>query len=369
MVKRQVAFWVLIGAMVGCGEAPSAPEQIGTTNAELSARGGEAIFEHVTFDGNGRTCSTCHSERSAGTISPEVVQARYARHHLHWNHRRDRADPLFNPIDSDDGVGESYTRLLTDATIRITLPLPPFVSLVDDPTARTVTYNRGVPTVTNIGLDPVLMQDGRAPDLVNQAASAINDHFEPGRQPSTSQLKQIALYEKSLYSSWALKRFANGGPAPTLPAGNTDSEVRGRAFFEPGGLCGQCHGGNMLNEMTDSSMFGPPGSRFSNVMVSEINEGNQPTHMYRISNPDGSSFDFPYTELGRVMITWDPADVGSFKIPTLWGVERTAPYFHDNSAKSLADVVNHYALIFQIQGIANFTDQDKADIEAYMKLL
>lgn len=39
-----------------------------------------------------------------------------------------------------------------------------------------------------------------------------------------------------------------------------------------------------------------------------------------------------------------------FKIPTLWGVKDTAPYFHDNGAKTLRNAVAHYQRFF------NFTD-------------
>jgi cytochrome c peroxidase len=47
-------------------------------------------------------------------------------------------------------------------------------------------------------------------------------------------------------------------------------------------------------------------------------------------------------ELGRVLITSQPFDIGSFKTPSLRNVGLTAPYFHDGSAKTLADVVRFY---------------------------
>jgi cytochrome c peroxidase len=55
-----------------------------------------------------------------------------------------------------------------------------------------------------------------------------------------------------------------------------------------------------------------------------------------------------------------------FKIPSLWGVHATAPYFHDNSANTLEEVVDHYA-DFAFAGV--LSDQDKTDIVAYLKLL
>jgi len=72
-------------------------------------------------------------------------------------------------------------------------------------------------------------------------------------------------------------------------------------------------------------------------------------------------------------------NVNAFKTPTLWGVARTAPYFHDNSAKTLADVAAHYNLFFSITSdpdgpgpippLLALTPDDQADIVAYMNLL
>ena len=60
-------------------------------------------------------------------------------------------------------------------------------------------------------------------------------------------------------------------------------------------------------------------------------------------------------------------DFESFKIPQLRGVADTAPYFHDNSAKTLEDVMKHYAKFFF--PFIDLTPQDQADMVAYMKLL
>jgi cytochrome c peroxidase len=69
--------------------------------------------------------------------------------------------------------------------------------------------------------------------------------------------------------------------------------------------------------------------------------------------------------------------VNAFKILSLWGVLRTAPYFHDNSAKTLEAVAAHYAKFFALISTPPgggdpalvLTEQDQADIVAYMKLL
>jgi cytochrome c peroxidase len=68
-------------------------------------------------------------------------------------------------------------------------------------------------------------------------------------------------------------------------------------------------------------------------------------------------------------VTGDLADLNMFRIPTLWGAKDTAPYFHDNSAADLDEMVDHYSNAFVLGGLPALTDQEKADIVAYMLLL
>jgi cytochrome c peroxidase len=49
------------------------------------------------------------------------------------------------------------------------------------------------------------------------------------------------------------------------------------------------------------------------------------------------------TDPGRAGITGNPADFEAFDIPQLRGVANTAPYFHDNSHATLADVLDTYS--------------------------
>lgn len=44
--------------------------------------------------------------------------------------------------------------------------------------------------------------------------------------------------------------------------------------------------------------------------------------------------------LGRYNITKDEEDKNYFKVPTLRNIDKTAPYFHDASAKTLHDAVS-----------------------------
>jgi hypothetical protein len=337
---------------------------------------GRRLFEHETFGGNGRTCRTCHS-RETGTVSPHDAQRRFAR---------DARDPLFVGDGSDDGQGNGVTRMLADATVLVRVPLPDNVSLANDPAARSVMLRRGIPTTLNSpALDTVLMLDGREPDLTAQARSAIQTHAQATREPSGDELEQIAAFQRTpgFFSSLPLLRFAYAGVKPELPAGRTTAEQRGRRFFADAspsgdlktGLCAACHSGPMLNE-TNEFIPAPPfqrGGRFQSVLVSEFNEAGNPLIDFVFRNPDGTTTKVSSPDPGRALITGDAKDISqsrnAFKIPSLWGVARTAPYFHDNSAKSLDDVARHYARFFATISPIVLNEQDQADMVAYMKLL
>jgi cytochrome c peroxidase len=351
------------------------------SSSDLSERN-QRLFTTETFGGNGRTCQTCHSSLT-GTVSPQDAQRRY---------RRNPSDPLFLFDGSDDGQGHGVNRMLTDATILVQIPLPANVSVGNDSRVRSVVLRRGTPTTLNTpALDPVLMLDGRDPNLPTQALHAIQAHDQATTTPSQADLLGISKFEQSesFFSSEKLLAYARGGPPPTLPQGHTASEKRGRTFFVtapfvPGantGACALCHSGPMLNQ-TDSSFvtatFGlvPAGSRFQSVGVSELNEAGNPVQQFNWTNPDGTQTVVWSPDPGRALITGridqpGPAsDLNAFKIPSLWGVKNTAPYFHDNSAKTLQDVAAHYARFFlTLPDPVVLTPQDQADIVAYMKLL
>jgi cytochrome c peroxidase len=385
-IQRTLVVAATLTVAIVLGSAAS----VATTQAALAAsndppaRNGRRLFERETFGGNGRTCLTCHS-RETGTVAPADAHDRFARN---------PDDPLFRGDGSDDGMGNGATRMLRDATILMRIPLAPNVRLAHDPAARTVTLRRGIPTTLNTpALDPVLMYDGRQPDLESQALGAILDHAEATRMAFGPELQAIAAFQQTpaFFSSGRMLRFARTGRPPSLPEGRTASERRGRVFFEDKpftgdskpGICAVCHSGPMLNE-TNEFVPVPPfarGGRFQTVFVSEINAAGNPVLDFLFENPDGSTTPVSSPDPGRALITGDPSDpfqgLNAFKIPTLWGTQRTAPYFHDNSAKTLEDVLKHYVTFFAIATDPSFdgnpavilTEQDQADNIAVLKRL
>ncbi|HYR82758.1 MAG TPA: hypothetical protein VE422_01620 [Terriglobia bacterium] len=352
-------------------------------NSVGNRQDGKRLFERETFGGNGRTCRTCHSSET-GTVSPQDALKRF---------QENRRDPLFIHDGSDDGLGHGITRMLTDATILMQLPLPRNVRLAGS-NARSVILRRGIPTTINTpGLDPVLMLDGRQPTLQAQAAGAIHDHAQSPITPTAKDLDRIAEFQvtDAFFSSEALENFFRSGInprlAPGLPRGRTASEKRGRRFFEDlapdatgkDGLCSACHSGPLLNTSNQfSEVFGVPrGTRFQTVLVSELNEAGNQLKDFIITRPDRSEFHVVTPDPGRALITgiWENdltfSNVNAFKISPLRNVRNTAPYFHDNSAKTLEQVVTHYAQFFAIVtgGFIQLTPQDQEDIVAFMELL
>jgi cytochrome c peroxidase len=338
---------------------------------------GKKLFDSETFGGNGRTCRTCHSE-TTGTHSPQDVQQLFKTH---------PNDPLFLADGSDDGNGHGTTRIQRDATIMISVPMAPNVRLAANPNATHVTVFRGIPTIMNSpAVDPVIMLDGRQPSLQSQALGAIQDHAHATIMPTAQDLENIRAFEltNQFFSSPEVRKFAETGVDPGLPQGVTDSEKRGRRFFEDvidfvdfkHGLCAGCHSGPMLNEtnLFAQIVFGvPKGTRFQNILVSLFNVANNSRQEFVFNKGLATETHVLSPDIGRSAITGVlPQDditfsnFEAFKIPQLRNISQTGPYFHDNSAKTLEDVMAHYDIFF---GPGFLTPQDNADIIAFLKLL
>jgi cytochrome c peroxidase len=359
---------------------------------------GRRLFEDETFGGNGRTCVTCHSIET-GTFSQADVLARIG----------DLSDPLFRHDGLDDGV-QGTSRIEQFATVRIALPLPAHLTLADNPSATQIVVNRGTPTTMNTpALDPALMWDLRDPTLEAQASGAIRNHAQNTIQPTALQLELIAEFERTsprFFSDDRLRRFAIDGVVPGLPEGTTDSEKRGRQFFVDAplqagskvGVCALCHSGPMLNEANafSTAVFGnPPGARAFSVGVSEANFAGNPIYTFLVHDGLGEPVEVKTPDIGVLMLPADAATpavrtlvtspelppgvrlaafANMFKTPTLWGVKKTAPYFHDNSAKDFDEMLKQYDFFFldlRRRGLPaiSLTEQDKEDIKAFLNLL
>ncbi len=359
---------------------------------------GLRLFDHETFGGNGRTCVTCHSAET-GTLNPAQVAQRLAA---------DPDDPLFQ----HDALGDfiaGTSRIERDATILVEIALPPFVRLVDDPDARSVVLARGIPTTLNaVAHDRLFQWDQRIASPQDQAAAAIDGHAQATILPTEQQLDLLAevqATDRRFFSSDDIHAWANGLQLaePALPDGTTDQERRGREFFEDRpfnppaleGFCALCHSGPLLNEpnafLKVAIPFASPNQTAHPVFVEKANRLGLPERTYAVTDACGEVREVTTADPGLLLSDpWTMPNMvlppkesclfhpavfaGWFKTPSLRGISRTAPYFHDNSARTLRETVEQYNFMFDHdpnlagQGL-ELSDEDIDAIVAFLELL
>jgi len=151
----------------------------------------------------------------------------------------------------------------------------------------------------------------------------------------------IAAYERTILSgNSAWDRFVYGGDKQAL----SPEAQRGLQLFEGKALCTRCHVGFNITD-----------GIFHNLGVG-MNK----------SNPD----------FGRFVVTANEKDKGAFKTPTLRDIQKTAPYMHDGSQKTLEEVIEFYDkggepnpwLDPKVEPL-KLTAQEKADLLAFLKSL
>ena len=229
---------------------------------------------------------------------------------------------------------------------------------------------RATPTVINTAYNSIQMWDGRKKDLEDQATgpmeakTEMNTDFEqflawinsnqdyqtaferayPGEGISKQTIaKAIASFERTVVS--------NNSPFDKWIKGDkqamTAQQIRGFYLFvdENKGNCAVCH---------DAPNFTDNG--FHNIGL--------------------ASFGDPGPDLGRFQQKPLKLMKGAFKTPTLRDIALTAPYFHDGSAATLMEAVEHYAkqgsnktnLSPNLKAIS-LTQQEKEDLVAFMEAL
>jgi cytochrome c peroxidase len=369
---------------------------------------GRGLFDFVDrrlhgLKGNGRACADCHMLSDHFQLSPANVEARFQNLQARRLENPHADDPLFRPVDANDYRinGESasdFSNLRQNALIRITFPLPANVKLLDcgatvpcprsaQPTGETsVDVWRMVPTVNNVkltgpdGLDPWprgpnpsggYQLDGRFATLQQQALGALTVHAEIQVAPQQGMLDDLSAFESVLFSSRGVRRLSNAVSAGVTPLPDADPplnelEQAGKVVFAR--ACGQCHGGpgqstpqapvirfhDISTQCPRPVDTGPLVPRYVFKPCPASLARNVRSYEITVTSPTGSStIRRTSSDPGRALLTGfagvgPPAtdDWNKFDIPSLRGISKTAPYFHDNSAATLEDVVDHYMVFF-----------------------
>lgn len=138
-------------------------------------------------------------------------------------------------------------------------------------------------------------------------------------------VQALASFQRTLISGdSAYDRFVYGGDKAAM----SESAQRGMAlFFSETGECYHCHAG----------------PNFSTSFRSAGTEAGPPDFQNNgLYNLDGAGA-YPPGNGGLYEFTGDPRDQGKFRVPSLRNVAVTAPYMHDGSIATLAEVIDHYA--------------------------
>jgi cytochrome c peroxidase len=138
--------------------------------------------------------------------------------------------------------------------------------------------------------------------------------------------KALASFQRSIVSfNSPYDKYQFGSQPKALSA----SAKRGESlFFGEKMECYHCHGGlNFTDNVVHSRMPFPEMGFHNTGLYNEDGKGRYPTQ-----NP------------GIVEFTAEPADQGKFRTPSLRNVSVTAPYMHDGSIQTLAEVIkSHYS--------------------------
>ena len=440
-LRRLHAALILVIAMVACGggsdeQAPVGVDAEGCSTAAQALPAaspfcrGKANFSDrklVGLGANGRSCADCHVPEESFQLRPAAAQARFATMVA-----TGADDPLFRAIDADDfrvngAAARDFTNLTQNGLVRVTIPLPGNVKLLDcgatvpcpasaRPTGETVAdIWRAVPSILDVritgpdGLAPLWPRgpntgggyqlDGRIDTLQNQALAALRSHAAATFDPPAAFLDDIAAFQNAKFSSPAVKALADAmaAAATTLPDPDPaldPLEAAGKLVFDR--ACGQCHG-NQAGHPSSSVpiLLGAAGtptgivryhdvmtacprpvdnvvpprfdfkpcsvSQMKNVRTYEITNsgvapggtpcgggGGQPPCVTRLTTSDP----------GRLLLTGYPAaggpgDIQHMDIPGLRGLSRTAPYFSNNTAATLEEMLDHYTQFFKRVQVQN----------------
>ena len=194
---------------------------------------------------------------------------------------------------------------------------------------------RHSPTLINRGFGRMHFWDGRATTLEAQVLQPISDVNEMDLtvDEAVARLQGDAQYVAEFRDVFAAPPTANnlGHALATFlrslraedsaydrfMTGDTSAlsaeEQRGMQVFRQKGRCTICH---------VEPLFSDDGLHNTGVAW----------------DPETSS----YKDDGRFAVSKRPADRGRFKTPTLRDISRSAPYMHDGSLATLADVVDFY---------------------------
>jgi len=264
---------------------------------------------------------------------------------------------------------------------------------------------RNAPTVLNAMFHEEQFWDGRAKTLEEQVLQPLINPVEmamPSHEAVVAKVRGIPEYAQRF-------REVFGGPNPvtieniakaiaaferTLLSGDSpfdrfiagdhtaisEAAKRGWALFQGKARCITCHEFNPSSPFFTDFKYhnigiGMKATQNFEPLVRQIQQMAQENRLTREAL-DRLALSEGFSELGRFLVTRQPKDLGAFKTSPLRDIELTAPYMHDGSLKTLREVIDFYDKGGEPNpnldgGIVklNLTEQEKADLEEFLKTL
>ena len=219
------------------------------------------------------------------------------------------------------------------------------------------------PTLTNIGYNPYFTRAGGVPTLEMQILVPIQEHDEFNtnildivdklRLDSTYTKQARIAYNRELDPYVITRAIANF--ERSLISGNSDYD--------------KFHFQNKLNAMTKSQQRGELLFNSERTNCFQCHSGFNFTN-YAFEN---NGLYTNYADPGRMKLTKEENDKAKFKVPTLRNIELSAPYMHDGSINTLAEIINHYNSGGQVHKSKNvfikplgLNELEKADLLAFL---
>ncbi len=291
-------------ALAGCADPPAAPGYAWALPAGLApppvpadnpmsaakVELGRHLFHDARLSGNGtQACASCHLQAHAF------------------------AEPRATSVGSTDAPGRRNAMGLANVAYRASLTWA-------DHTMTLLEHHARVPMFGDAPVELGLTDEAAL--VARLLAEPVYEVLFAEAFPADASPITVARVTDAL-ASFQRTMVAGASRFDRLIAGDTaaltTAEQRGFARFSSPALgCTSCHAG---------FDYTTPGAQFFN------------TGLY---DTDGAGA-YPATDKGLAEVTGDPAHVGRFRVPSLRNVAVTAPYMHDGSVATLAEVLDIYA--------------------------
>jgi cytochrome c peroxidase len=229
---------------------------------------------------------------------------------------------------------------------------------------------RNAPTVLNAAFNATQFWDGRAPTLEDQAKLPILNPIEMGRHSPEEVVTAVASipeYQTAFREVFgrpvnyddlarAISSYERTQPAfdsrfDKFIAGDegalSPEERRGWSLFNGKGRCMTCHAVNGISPLFTDNRFHNIGVAAHKQDFTELARKGRAAIEGKTGKEaqeaiDHLALETDLTELGRFLVTRQSGDIGNFKTSGLRNLLVTQPYFHDGSAVTLWDVMDHY---------------------------